>query len=183
MPSWIDVAILSAGPSVADTWGRYGEHDMVVAVNVVPLVLPGLAYEWLVAADAYTYDQGLANKPRVGYASFAANLPRIERMDPGKQYLDWQSLGPGCSYSAVGALALADRLWPGCRLTLYGFDMTAEPCIGGHEHAWTRTRQQRESQQLQAVTDRLLAGGAVIQRATRSDGLQSLKKWSACDEA
>lgn len=179
MQSCRRIAILSAGPSVADKWRVLGSgpYELIICVNVVPLEVPGLLYDWLVAGDAYTFECGLANRPAIGYCTLPHTVKTIldgldYPPDDPPRIMTWDHLeipekgGIRAQYSAVAALCLAlMHVAQGTVVECFGFDMTDGPCIGGHTHPWTSRRKRREPDQMRQVIGRIRQSGGIVLRA------------------
>jgi len=137
------IAVLACGPSLKQGWhdNKAKEFDAVVAVNTAAW---RYGCDWLVFSDTHV-ERGLTKLPRIGVVTNSrAEITRnnairplpigesnTSKLTPAMRAIaEAQGMGQ-CGFTLPNALRFAAEEWPGCDVTLFGFDCSELPCVGG----------------------------------------------------
>ena len=136
------IAVLACGPSLKVGWheNKAKGFDVVVAVNTAAW---RYSCDWLVFSDLHVIERG--TPPRGGFVTCTPHgvelglktmpLPigelNTDYLTPAMRAIaEEQGMGQ-CNWTLPNALRFAAEEWPGCEVTLFGFDCSEEPCVGG----------------------------------------------------
>lgn len=146
-----DVAVLSNGPSLHQTWSLEKSErfrGLVVAVNAACWIFP---CDWACYTDRIIYDEhrrrGLV-QPRIGWASRKGEMTTARLPLWRTEVCRYSHLLPAgspkdiCGYTFPAALAFAQHLAHGGVVYVHGFDCSDKPNVTGFDvqHGWKRWR-------------------------------------------